>query len=176
MKNAESPTQSIYEVTRNQARVLVDTMVILESHRVGSWRALTSRYKVETVEDCVIETQTGFQRHQMIDAKELRESLSAIHSVDDGERADLTMRMSDNLELHIGEESLWAHAVRRNDDWVFCGPDRASLSFGVQMGFRWNLVSLERLLIDIGHRPRIALRPAYTDKWLKSTLAKLAIA
>ena len=101
----------------------------------------------------------------MIDAKELHGSLSAVHSVDDGERADLTMLMSDNLELHMGEESLWAHAIHRNDAWVFCGPDRASLSFGVQMGFRWRLVSLEKLLVDIGHRPKTALRPAYTEKW-----------
>ena len=112
----------------------------------------------------------------MINAKELRESLSAVHSVDDRERADLTMRMSDNLELHIGEESLWAHAIHRKDTWVFCGPDRASLSFGVQMGFRWNLVSLEKLLVDIGHRPKTDLRQAYTEKWLKSMLAELAIA
>ncbi len=152
-------------------------MVILESHRVGSWRALTSRYKVETVEDCVIETQTGFRRrHQMIDTSELRESLSSVHSVDDGERADLTMRMSNNFELHMGEESLWAHAIHRNDAWVFCGPDRTSLSFGVQMGFRWRLVSLEKLLADIGYKPKTTLRPAYTEKWLRVTLAELVIA
>ena len=112
----------------------------------------------------------------MIDAEELRKSLSAVHSVDDGERADLTMRMSDNLKLHMGEESLWAHAIHRNDAWVFCGPDRASLNFGVQMGFRWNLVSLEKLLADIGYRPRIPLRPAYTEKWLRGALAELVIA
>lgn len=111
----------------------------------------------------------------MIDAQELRDSLSAVHSVDDGERADLTMRMSDNLELHMGEESLWAHAIHQNDAWVFCGPDRASLSFRVQMGFRWRLVSLEKLLVDIGHRPRIAPRPAYTEKWIKGMIAEIAI-
>ena len=41
LKSAASPTQSTYEVTRNQALVLVDTMVFLESHRVGSWRAIS---------------------------------------------------------------------------------------------------------------------------------------
>ena len=71
--------------------------------------------------------------------------LNAVHSVDDEERADLTRGMPENIELHTGEESLRAHAIHRNDAWMFCGPDRASPGFGVQMGFRWSLVSLERL-------------------------------
>ena len=54
--------QSICEVVRHRGPVFVDTNVILESHRVGSWRALTGGYGVETVEDCVVETHTGFQR------------------------------------------------------------------------------------------------------------------
>ena len=44
--------------------VLVDTNVILEAHRTGTWRALTGGYRVETVEECVTETQTGFQRRR----------------------------------------------------------------------------------------------------------------
>ena len=41
--------------------MLVDTNVIIESHRVGVWKALAGGYRVETVEDRVTETQTGFQ-------------------------------------------------------------------------------------------------------------------
>ena len=51
-------------MVRHRGTVLVDTNVILEDHRTGSWRALTGGYDVETVEDCVTETQTGFQRRQ----------------------------------------------------------------------------------------------------------------
>ena len=49
-------------MARHHGPVLVDTNVILECWRVGAWRALAGGYRVETVEDCVIETQTGFQR------------------------------------------------------------------------------------------------------------------
>ncbi len=42
--------QSICEVARHRGPVFVDTNVILESYRVGSWRALTGGYGVETVE------------------------------------------------------------------------------------------------------------------------------
>ena len=44
---------------RHQGPVLVDTNVIFESHRVGALSALTGGYSIETVEDCVMETQTG---------------------------------------------------------------------------------------------------------------------
>jgi len=61
---------------RHRGTVLVDTNVILEVHQTGSWRALTGGYTVETVEDCVTETQTGFQRRRpehRIDQAELRD-------------------------------------------------------------------------------------------------------
>ena len=51
-------------MVRHRGIVPVDTNVILEAHRTGSWRALTGGYAVETVEDCVTETQKGFQRRQ----------------------------------------------------------------------------------------------------------------
>jgi hypothetical protein len=62
--------------------VLVDTNVILECWRVSAWQALTGGYRVETVEDCVIETQTGFQRRraaQQIDKSRLLASLATVH-------------------------------------------------------------------------------------------------
>lgn len=163
---------------RHRGPVLVDTNVILEAHRVGSWRALASGYDVETVEDCVTETQTGFQRRRPerpVDARALRASLAAVHPVGDRERAELALRAPD-IVLDRGEASLWAHALRRDDAWVLCGPDKASLRFGVRMGFRERLVSLERLLNDAGHRPRSSLRTAYTATWHRSALGEIVLA
>lgn len=172
-----SRIRSICEVVRHRGHALVDTNVILESHRVGSWRALTGGYRVETVEDCVTETQTGFQRRrpeQRIHAGELRASLAAVHSVGDRERAELAIR-AHGIILNRGEASLWGHALHRDDAWVLCGPDKASLRFGVRMGFRERLVSLERLLDDVGYRPRGALRTAYTRRWLDGMLSELVL-
>ena len=173
-----SRIRSICEVARHHGPVLVDTNVILESHRIGSWRALTGGYRVETVEDCVTETQTGFQRRRperRIDAGELRASLAAVHAVGDPERAELAIRVHDII-LDRGEASLWAHTLHRDDAWVLCGPDKASLRFGVRMGCREWLVSLERLLDDVGYRPRSSLRTAYTRTWLDGTLSELVVA
>ena len=173
-----SHIRSICEVARHHGPVFVDTNVILESHRVGSWRALTGGYRVETVEDCVTETQTGFQRRQLeqrIDARELGASLAAVHSIGDRERAELAIQ-AHGIILDRGEASLWAHALHRDDAWVLCGPDKASLRFGVRMGFRERLMSLERLLDEIGYRPRWSLRTAYTRRWLDGMLSELVVA
>ena len=43
-------------MARHQDPVLSDTNVIIESHRVAAWQALTGGYRVETVEECVAES------------------------------------------------------------------------------------------------------------------------
>jgi hypothetical protein len=164
-------------MARHPGPVLVDTNAILESFRVGAWRALAGGYGVETVEDCVTETQTGYQRRraeQQIDAAALRASLAAVHQVGDAELARVAVRAAD-IALDIGERSLWAHALTRGDAWVLCGPDKASLRFGVRLGFREQLVALEWLLDGVGHRPKIDLRPQYTSKWLQQAIGEFFI-
>ncbi len=162
---------------RHRGTLLVDTNVILEAHRAGSWRALTGAYRVETVEDCVTETQTGFQRRRperQIDETELRNRLASAHAVTDLQRSVLAIRAGD-IALDRGEASLWAHALGRDDDWILCGPDRASLRCGVRLGLRDRLVSTEGLLDDVGHRPATPLRNAYTRRWHERTVSELVL-
>lgn len=164
-------------MARHQGPVLVDTNTILECFRVGSWRALASGYSLETVEDCVTETQTGFQRRRpelQIDAAELRRTLKAVHPVIDAQRAIVAVRAPD-IALDVGERSLWAHALTRNDTWVLCGPDKASMRFGVRLGLRDRLIALEALLVGAGHRPKDDLKLPYTTKWLEKVLGELFI-
>ena len=165
-------------MARHSGPVLVDTNVILEAHRVDAWRALTGGYRVETVEDCVTETQTGFQRHrpeQQIDERRLRSSLATVHTVGNRELAELAVQAGD-IALDTGEASLWAHVLGRSDPWVLCGPDKASLRCGVHLGFRERLVSLQQLLEDAGHRPKSSLRTAYTRQWHEKTVSQIVMA
>jgi hypothetical protein len=164
-------------MARHRGPLLVDTNVILECWRVKAWRALAGGYGVETVEDCVIETQTGYQRRraeQRIGLGALQTSLAAVHKVADAARAAAVLRDPLFSYLDVGEQSLWAHALARADTWVLCGLDKASLRFGVRVGLRDRLVSLEDLLHDVGHRPG-TLRANYTSGWLLRTLAELVI-
>jgi hypothetical protein len=165
-------------MARHRGPVLVDTNVIIECWRVGVWRALTGGYRVETVEDCVTETQTGYQRRrpeQQIDAVALRESLAEVHVVMDVQHAAAVVLDSMFAFLDPGEQSLWAHALTRKDTWLLCGPDKASLRFGVRCGFRERLVNLEGLLQDTGHRPATALRANYTARWLAAALNEIVM-
>lgn len=164
-------------MARHRGPVLVDTNAILECFRVGSWRALAGGYIVETVEDCLTETQTGFQRRRselQIDAAQLKASLKAVHPVQDAERAVVAVRAPD-IALDVGERSLWAHALTRTDAWVLCGPDKASMRFGIRVGLKDRLIALEALLADAGHRPKEALKLAYTTKWLEKVLGEFFI-
>lgn len=158
--------------------MLLDANVIIEAHRTGAWAALVGAYGVETVEDCVTETQTGYQRRtreEWIEVGDLKQSLGAVHEVDDLERAELAVRIS-GISLDRGEESLWAHALARKGIWFLCGPDRASLRAGVRLQMRDRLVSMEDLLERAGHRPRRALRPAYTRKWMERVVSEMVVA
>ncbi|MGX1165764.1 putative nucleic acid-binding protein [Bradyrhizobium sp. USDA 372] len=165
-------------MSRHRGPVLTDTNVIIECWRVSAWKALTSGYAVETVEMCEIETQTGLQRRkreEQIDRRVLRETIQTIHAVTDVQRAAALLRDDQVRFLDAGEQMLWAHAITRSDEWVLCGPDKASLRVGIRLGFRDRLVSLEKLLGDVGHRPRVALGQPYTEKWLQQALAQLVL-
>jgi len=164
-------------MTRHTGTVLVDTNVIIECWRISAWKALAGGYDLETVEMCLIETQTGMQRRrpeEQIDRDVLLATLKAVHPVDSTQKASALVRDSQIPFLDAGEQLLWAHALTRSDAWVLSGPDRASLRVGIRLGFRDRLVSLERLLGNVGFKPKLDFRPAYTQKWLEHTLVQLA--
>jgi hypothetical protein len=165
-------------MVRQRGPVLVDTNVILECWRIDAWKALAGVYGVETVEDCVMETQTGFQRRrseQQIDHAQLLASLATVHKIGDKEHAAAAVRDPLFSFLDLGERSLWAHTLTRSDAWMLCGPDKASLRLGVRLGFPDHLVALETLLNDAGFRPKEALRANYTAKWLARALSENVI-
>ena len=158
--------------------MLVDTNVIIEAHRSRTWTALTSAYSVQSVEDCVTETQTGFQHRlneQIIDLDTLRATLDRIHKVQDFERASLALLAPSN-GLDLGERSLWAHALGRSGNWRMCSPDIACIRCVMQLQFRDRQVSLEELLEGIGHRVRLPLRRHYTKSWLTQTCTEILLA
>ncbi|TGS92712.1 hypothetical protein EN814_24025 [Mesorhizobium sp. M2D.F.Ca.ET.171.01.1.1] len=164
-------------MARHRGPVLVDTNVIIECWRVGAWKALTGGYAVETVGACFVETQTGFQKRRpeaQIDREVLTATIKNVHAVEDADFAVALTRDPEIGFLDDGERALWAHAIGRKDAWVLCGPDKASLRIGIRLGLKDRLVSLERLLLEAGFRPKIQLKEAYSQKWLEQALAQLA--
>lgn len=158
--------------------VLVDTNVIIGAHRAGCWRALRGGHRLETVETCVIETQTGWQNRRpehQIDEAALRGDLKAIHAVTNAQRAAALARDVYLRRLDAGELDLWCHALARPDSWVLCGPDTTSLRLGVRLGLHARLVALEVLLETIGYRPKRPLELKFTAAWHRDQLSKMEI-
>lgn len=155
--------------------VLVDTNVIIEGHLRGCWNALTGAYQVETVETCVVEAMTG--RHDWGGTKPaevaLRAGFSQIHDVP---RIGLArVMLGGGAQLDEGEQHLWAHALVREDAWILCGPDRASMRFGYEQKQRNRLVSLGALLQTINYSPKAPLRAHFEQTWLDDVIRKLVL-
>ena len=153
-----------------------NTNVIIECHVVDCWSALAGGMPLETVSECVRETQTGFQRRRpehRIDEQLLRQSLSAVHDVSDEQRA--VVFADGGNALDPGERDLWAHALTRQDAWILCGPDRTSMRFGFKMGMKDRLVSLAELLVKIRYKPKQDLRAHFEKAWLQQIKNQLIL-
>ena len=155
--------------------VLVDTNVVIESHTTGCWAALTGGYKIETVDRCVVEAMTGTHNWNGTKPSEtqLRGSFHKIHPVTQAELAQV--KLNGGAGLDPGEQELWAHALAREDAWILCGPDRASMRFGYEQGQRNRLISLGALLQGLGHKPKGRLRPHFEQNWLDEVVRKLIL-
>jgi hypothetical protein len=103
----------------------------------------------------------------------LRGQLNAIHAVSIGELAEVAIRGGNGLDP--GERGLWAHALGRDDAWILCGPDRASMRFGYEQNQRERLVSLGGLLRRINFTPQRALRSHFEQAWLDDVMNKLVL-
>lgn len=153
--------------------VLMDNNAISEACRVYGWNALVGRYRLETVEAIAVEAFTGYQHRPTIDPREFKAQV-AVHNVPLGDQAAIALRAT-GIALDEGERDLWAHAVGRQDSWILCGPDRASIRFAVRLGLRDRLVSLEALFDQAGFRPRNPLKEAYTKKWLDTVAGQYVV-
>jgi hypothetical protein len=154
--------------------VLLDNCAISACVAAGAWSALASRYTLETVEEVEREATTGYQHRAIIPPREFREQV-AVHAVSDAARFDMQAAHAGLGALDEGERDLWVHALARSDAWVLCGPDIASIKFGVLNGYQDRLVSLEQLLEAIGHTPKTKLADHQTEKWLRAVIGKIVM-
>lgn len=156
--------------------ILVDATMMLEAMRVGGWNALRGAYHLETVEKCLEEVLTGPKSpflNEPVMMAGFPHTLKTVHTVSDLELA--TARLRPGPAIDDGEMALWAHAIGRQDGWALCGPDTASMRWGHENGYRDRLLSLGRLVADIGFRPKSPLRRHYEQAWLDEVLRKLIL-
>lgn len=152
--------------------VLLDNCAISACIAAGAWTALAARYTLETVEEVEREATTGYQHRAIIPPAQFRAQVK-VHSVSVGERFEAQAAHAALSTIDDGERDLWVHALSREGGWILCGPDTASIKFGVLNGFQDRLISLEELLENIGHKPRVKLPEHQTRKWLKALIGTI---
>tara|TARA_R110002020_G_scaffold213661_7_gene420576 strand:+ start:1664 stop:2161 length:498 start_codon:yes stop_codon:yes gene_type:complete len=154
--------------------LLVDTCAIIEACRTGCWNAISKNFRVETVDECIVEAQTGkAQRiYPPIPEQELRAAFHKVYTVSEIDRATFELGKPEGVpELDPGERDLWVHAWQRPDAWYLCGPDKASMKTGFILGHRERLISLESTLSCIGINKDI--KQHYSARWLEEVLYNL---
>lgn len=157
--------------------VLVDTMVILEAHRVGCWRPLAEFFALHTVEKVVEETQTGYQNRsveQEIDPRLLRSAFKKIAEIDDLTRAGFGFQYPET-QLDPGERDLAIYAGTLDPDqvWWLNSPDNATLRHAKDRGWLDRLVSLETMYRRLGRS--LPLRGNFTEAWLRKAKTLLRL-
>lgn len=155
-----------------RSTVLVDTNAIIESVRVGCWKALAGGLRIETVEECRDETRRGAPHrpgYVTVTSADLSR-IAEIHPVTDTERATLALQYESAPDLDAGERDLIAHALARlargDAVWVVCSPDKAAIRASVALGWGDRVRSLEELMDVVGCRSATRIANHFTTRWL----------
>lgn len=156
--------------------VLVDTNVILEAHRVGSWVALSQYFALHTVEKVVEETQTGYQNRspeQTIDEAMLRKQIRHIESINELQQAGFSIDYPDAV-LDDGERDLVIYAGLLTKAqpsiavWFLNSPDIATIRHAHRRQWLDHLISLEEMSQHLKLKAKLNLKNNYTRTWLSS--------
>lgn len=155
-----------------RAVVLVDTNVIIEAVRTGTWNAVTGAVLVETVSECRDEAKRGDSTRPayvpVSDAHLAR--LHAVHPVSKHERAEYLLADPEAVAMDPGEQELFAHAYQRakrgDQVWVLCSSDKASIRAAVRITIADQLRSLEVVCVAVGARPKLPLKPHHEELFL----------
>lgn len=153
--------------------ILVDTNVMIEAVRTGTWNPLTGAARVETVEECREEARRGDDgtrpRYVAVSEADLGR-LSAVHPVSQRERAEYLLADPEAVGMDPGERDLFAHAYQRakagDEVWVLCSSDKASIRAAVRIAIADQLKSLEAACSAVGARPKQPLKVHHQELFL----------
>jgi len=155
---------------RRGDRILVDTNVIIEAHRVRCWRAVASEFRLITAEKVIEETQTGHQNRspeQNIDEAVLRASFHQIHDVTRSQLAAIDIDYEDH-GLDDGEHHLVALAASLDGAaWLLNSPDNGTIRFCSRAEWLDRMVSLQAMTNTLGLPHGQRLRGNHTEHWLR---------
>lgn len=153
--------------------ILLDTMIIIEAHRVKVWNAIVDAFNLETVEKVIEEVGTGDYlnpNYIKIDQSAARKNMT-VHAVTQRELAELQLKCRNAGKIDEGEKYLLAHAIQRKDLWLLCSSDKAALRTVHEARCLNRCISLESAMRLVGEKKKLKIN--YTEKWLKSVKADI---
>jgi len=157
-------------------RVLVDTMVIIEAHRVSCWSALIRFFAVETVEQCAIECATGNRRrggYVAVAQDKLRTQIK-VNEVTDARRVAFAISDPRGGYLDLGERDLLAYALSQQDAWLLCASDKAAILSAHRLNFLERVVALQQMATIAGAGKR-EFGWNHTTDWLSEFRTKVRL-
>lgn len=153
--------------------VLLDTMVIIEAHRVGCWSSLLNWFKLETVERCIIECADGNKAragYVPLDAEKLKQEMT-VHAVSQKMRVELANRGGNMLGVHDGERDLLSYALTQPPIPLVCCVDKAAIRLGHRLKMLDRFVALDEMAREAGNR-----KSGYASQYTKAWLAEFKMA
>lgn len=155
-------------------RILLDTNVILEAHRVACWRAMVNEFRLSTVEKVIEETQTGHQNRSpelRIDELALRDSFETIAAPTREQLAIIDIEYPGH-GLDDGEYHLVAYAATIENDaaWLLNSPDKGTIRFCSRAAWLDRLTSLQAMTATLGLPHGNRMRGNYTQSWLETQI------
>jgi hypothetical protein len=168
----------------SKIRVFADTNVILESFRTGCWRTISNHFAIETVEECVKETQSGDpcdSRYVEVPLADLMAGLVGEHPVSDKEVVTLVLSHPSSSILDDGEKHLFAWLYANKllplQSIVVATADKAAIRVANELGWLDCVSSLEILARKAGgSRTHLdALASQYREDWLSSIKTKIRL-
>lgn len=167
-----------------KTRVFVDTNVILQAFKSGTWTAICQTYAVETVEKCIEEALTGDANapgYIQVDPQVLIDGLAGRHLVDNRQIVSFFFSHPQCQGLDAGELHLlaWLHAQGKiaNAHVLVSTADKAALVAACNIGLADLLESLESLAKKSGvTKGQIdGLENHYRTTWLGDIKLKIAM-
>jgi hypothetical protein len=145
--------------------VLLDANVIIDLHSLDLFEKVSRAYEIKVVREVFKEAKFYPKRNRKVPIK-MKTLVSIIEDVDLSTLHEVYEQAKEaRLAIDAGEAISIAYVFQGLEDITFCACDRAAVTLLSYMGLEGKSMSVEKILNDIGQRPR--LFPRHLDSEFK---------
>jgi len=149
--------------------LLLDSNVIIDFHSLDLFEKVAKSYEIKVVREVFKEAKFYPKRNRKIPIN-IKTYVSIIEDVDLTSLHEVDKQAKEALlAVDAGEAISIAYLSRGLEDITFCACDRAAITLVSYMDLEGKSMSLEKVLNDIGQRPRLFPRhlESVFKRWIK---------